>query len=47
VRARELLGRGAGQMSYARAGGWLGRAEDSTQKLNLNKKTFFFFKTVL
>jgi hypothetical protein len=28
-------------------GGRLGRAEDSAQKLNSNKKTFFFFKTIL
>jgi hypothetical protein len=38
VRAHEPLGRGAGR---------LGRAEDSAQKLNSNKKTFFFFKIVL
>jgi hypothetical protein len=36
----------AAQVSHAR-GGWLGRGEDSAQKLNSNKKTFFFFKTVL
>jgi hypothetical protein len=28
-------------------GGQLGRVEDSAQKLNSNKKMFFFFKTVL
>jgi hypothetical protein len=38
VRTRELLGRGAGR---------LGRAEDAAQKPNSNKKTFFFFKTIL
>jgi hypothetical protein len=28
-------------------GGRLGRALDSAQKPNSNKKTFFFFKTIL
>jgi hypothetical protein len=28
-------------------GGRLGRAKDSAQKPNSNKKTFFFFKTIL
>jgi hypothetical protein len=28
-------------------GGLLGRAEDSSQKANLSKKIFFFFKIVL
>jgi hypothetical protein len=28
-------------------GGRLGRVEDSAQKPNSNKKTFFFFKTIL
>jgi hypothetical protein len=38
VRAHELLGHGTGR---------LGRAEDSAQELNSNKKIFFFFKTIL
>ncbi len=38
MRAREPLGRGAGR---------LGRTEDSAQKPNSNKKTLFFFKTIL
>jgi hypothetical protein len=38
VRAREPLGLGVGR---------LGRAEDSAQKPNSNKKPFFFFKTIL
>jgi hypothetical protein len=38
VHARELLGRGTGR---------LGRAEDSAEKPNSNKKFFFFFKSLL
>jgi hypothetical protein len=38
VHAHKPLGHSAGR---------LGRAEDSAQKPNSNKKTFFFFKTIL
>jgi hypothetical protein len=38
VHAREPLGHGTGR---------LGRAEDSAQEPNSNKKTFFFFKNIL
>jgi hypothetical protein len=44
------LGHGAdrlGHAGHARGGGRLGRAEVSAQKLNSNKKFFFFFKSVL
>jgi hypothetical protein len=53
VHAREPLGRwAAAPVSWAaqatRAqGGRLSRGEDSAQKPNSNKKTFFFFKIVL
>jgi hypothetical protein len=38
VRAREPLGRGANR---------LGHVEDSAHESNSNKKTLFFFKTIL
>jgi hypothetical protein len=43
VHAHEPLGRAG----HARVGRRAGRVEESAQKLNSNKKIFFFFKTVL
>jgi hypothetical protein len=52
VHAREPLGCGAdqlGRVRRARMGrpAGLSRVKDSEQKPNSNKKTFFFFKTIL
>jgi hypothetical protein len=42
-----LLGHGTGQLGRAHAGGRLGHTVDSAETPILNKKSFFFFKSVL